>query len=181
MELSPQQVPHASFKSAKGLRPRRGRRPSSREVAEALEAAQNQATAMEARARAAVARLQEVAAAGRARPTPARRRRRARPVDEAETISRTLLLAQRTADATVADAPAEAERIVAAARAEAAATLDSTREMSAKLLEEARSRGPPGVRGRALAGRERGAGARRPPRVPRRRRRPARAVPRRPA
>ena len=58
--------------------------------------------------------------------------------DEAETISRTLLLAQHTADTTVAEAEAEADRIKSEAQSEAEATIDSTREMSARLLEEAR-------------------------------------------
>jgi len=58
--------------------------------------------------------------------------------DEAETISRTLLLAQHTADTTVAEAEAEAERVIVEAQSEAEATIDSTREMSARLLEEAR-------------------------------------------
>ena len=48
------------------------------------------------------------------------------------------MLAQRTADTTVAEARAEAERILTEARLEAEATIDSTREMSAKLLEDAR-------------------------------------------
>ncbi|HSP30394.1 MAG TPA: hypothetical protein VLN74_17730, partial [Ilumatobacteraceae bacterium] len=60
-------------------------------------------------------------------------------VDEAETISRTLLLAQRTADTAVAEARGEASRIVGAANNEAATTLDSTREMAAQLLDEART------------------------------------------
>jgi cell division initiation protein len=131
MEMSPQQVRNASFRSAK-----RGYDPDEvqtflRDVAESLEAAQNQSTAMEARARAAVARLQEVSTA----------RETAEPASsgDAETISRTLLLAQRTADATVSEAKAEAERIVIAAHEEAASTIDSTREMSARLLDEARS------------------------------------------
>jgi DivIVA domain-containing protein len=131
MEMSPQQVRNASFKSSK-----RGFDPEEvqaflRDVAESLEAAQNQSTAMEARARAAVARLQEVSTA----------RETAEPVSsgDAETISRTLLLAQRTADATVSEAKSEAERIVTAAHEEAATTIDSTREMSSRLLEEARS------------------------------------------
>ena len=59
--------------------------------------------------------------------------------DEAETITRTLLLAQRTADTTVAEARIEAERIRNEARIETEATIDSTREMSAKLLEDARA------------------------------------------
>lgn len=131
MEMSPQQVRNASFKQAK-----RGFDPDEvqaflRDVAESLEAAQNQSTAMEARARAAVARLQEVSTA----------RETAAPVasGDAETISRTLLLAQRTADATVSEAKTEADRIVTAAHEEAATTIDSTREMSARLLEEART------------------------------------------
>jgi vacuolar-type H+-ATPase subunit H len=59
-------------------------------------------------------------------------------VEESETISRTLLLAQRTADNAVAEARAEAARIVGRANDEAATTLDSTREMSAQLIAEAR-------------------------------------------
>jgi hypothetical protein len=50
-----------------------------------------------------------------------------------------LLLAQRTADTTIADAEAEAERIKLEARSEAEATIDSTREMSARLLDQART------------------------------------------
>jgi cell division septum initiation protein DivIVA len=103
---------------------------------------------MEARARAAVSRLQEVSAAAEktalsraldeaGAPDPAEVVHVS--VDEAETISRTLVLAQRTADATIADATAEAERLLNESRAESQATLDSTREMSAKLLEDARA------------------------------------------
>src|SRR5262245_42598765 len=80
-------------------------------AAEALEHATQEATAMEARARAAVARIQELqqqpapepaveANVGDAEPTVANQ--------EAETISRTLLLAQRTADTTVAEAEQQA-------------------------------------------------------------------------
>jgi DivIVA domain-containing protein len=131
MEMSPQQVRNASFKSA-----RRGFDPDEvqaflREVAESLEAAQNQSTAMEARARAAVARLQEVSTTRESHADPA-------VAGDTEMISRTLLLAQRTADATVSEAKADAERIVAAAEQEAATTIDSTREMSSRLVEEAR-------------------------------------------
>ena len=90
-------------------------------AAEALEQATQEATAMEARARAAVARLQELqqqapsapAAGGRAAAPGAGRRR-----DEAETISRTLLLAQRTADTTIAEAEREANEIIESAKAE---------------------------------------------------------------
>jgi DivIVA domain-containing protein len=134
MEMSPQRVRSAEFKTV-----RKGADPDEvrvflNGVADELERAQNQSAAMEARARAAVARLQEVSDAGAA----------AAPasvdasVEEAETISRTLLLAQRTADTTVAEARGEAARVVRAANDEAATTLDSTREMAAQLLDEAR-------------------------------------------
>ncbi len=155
MDISPQRVRTAEFKTVKrGLDPVEVRGFLT-EVASELERAQNQSTAMEARARAAVARLQElsdgaaapvatsepgatdqgpveaaprVAAASEVHPS----------VDESETISRTLLLAQRTADMTVAEANAEADRIAREAGDEASKTLDSTREMSARLLDEAR-------------------------------------------
>ncbi len=134
MTLSPQQLKSASFRTVK-----KGYDPDEvstflTEAARTLEDSQNQATAMEARARAAVARLQEINAEREAESTDDVHV----PVDEAETISRTLLLAQRTADTTVADAAAESERILTSARDEASTTLDSTREMSARLLEEAR-------------------------------------------
>jgi DivIVA domain-containing protein len=88
-------------------------------AAEALEKASHEATAMEARARAAVARLQELqqspspAAADSGTPTDV-----AVGAPEAETISRTLFLAQRTADTTIADAEKQANEIIEAAKAE---------------------------------------------------------------
>lgn len=115
MEMSPNQVRTASFASA-----RKGWEPSEvtaflERAADALESAQNHATAMEARARAAVSKLQEFgnAAASASEPEP--------PTSDehAETISRTLLLAQRAADDAIAEANQEAERIVAEARVEA--------------------------------------------------------------
>ena len=134
MEMSPQRVRSAEFKTV-----RKGADPDEvrgflNEVADELERAQNQSTAMEARARAAVARLQEVSEQAAAAPTPTVDA----SVEESETISRTLLLAQRTADATIATANAEAQRVLAKANDEAATTLDSTREMSAQMLAEAR-------------------------------------------
>jgi DivIVA domain-containing protein len=145
MDISPQRVRTAEFRTVKrGLDPDEVRAFLT-EVADELERAQNQATAMEARARAAVARLQEISESAPAAPVatsePPSAGEAATPtasVDEAETISRTLLLAQRTADTTVAEAKAEAERIEREASAEAAKTIDSTREMSARLLDEAR-------------------------------------------
>jgi DivIVA domain-containing protein len=134
MEMSPQRVRSAEFKTV-----RKGADPDEvkvflNDVADELERAQNQSTAMEARARAAVARLQEVSESGAGAPPAAVEA----SADEAETISRTLVLAQRTADTTVAEARREAARIVGAANDEAATTLDSTREMAAQLLDEAR-------------------------------------------
>ncbi len=134
MEMNPQRVRGAEFKTVrKGADPDEVRVFLS-QVAEELERAQNQSTAMEARARAAVARLQEVSDQAAAAPTPTVDA----SVEESETISRTLLLAQRTADATIATANAEAQRVLAKANDEAATTLDSTREMSAQMLEDAR-------------------------------------------
>jgi DivIVA domain-containing protein len=141
MEMSPQRVRSAEFKIV-----RKGADPDEvklflNDVADELERAQNQSTAMEARARAAVARLQEVSESATAAPGEAPAAAPASvdaSVDESETISRTLLLAQRTADTTVAEARGEASRIIGAANDEAATTLDSTREMAARLLDEAR-------------------------------------------
>ena len=136
MEMNPQGVRSAAFKTV-----RKGADPDEvraflNDVADELERAQNQSTAMEARARAAVARLQELNEAGAAAAAAAT----VEPsVEESETISRTLVLAQRTADQAVAAARAEAEQIVRKANDEAARTLDSTREMSAQLLDEART------------------------------------------
>ena len=139
MEMSPQRVRSAEFKTVrKGADPKEVKTFLD-DVADELERAQNQSTAMEARARAAVARLQEVTESGAAAaPAPAPAPVEA-SADESETISRTLLLAQRTADTTVSDARSEAARIVRSANDEAATTLDSTREMAAQLLDEARS------------------------------------------
>ena len=144
MDISPQRVRSAEFKIV-----RKGADPDEvqvflNDVADELERAQNQSTAMEARARAAVARLQELSdtgAVGDETPEPVQvpEAKVSASVDESETISRTLLLAQRTADTAVAEAKAEAERVLAAAKAEAARTLDSTREMSASMLDEARN------------------------------------------
>lgn len=132
MEISPQAVAAASFRTTKrGYDPEEVRAFLS-EVSRGLESAQQHATAMEARARAAVQRLQEMAQAPAA-PEPTV------PADDAETISRTLLLAQRTADATVAEARAEADALLASARAEAATLVAEARRQADSQLAEARS------------------------------------------
>jgi DivIVA domain-containing protein len=132
MEMTPQRVRSAEFKTVRKGADQDEVRVFLNDVADELERAQNQATAMEARARAAVARLQEVTENEAATPKVEA------SAEEAETITRTLLLAQRTADSTIADSQSEAARIVAQAKNEAASTLDSTREMSAQLIAEAR-------------------------------------------
>jgi DivIVA domain-containing protein len=131
--LNPQRIRDTRFKPAK-----RGYDPAEvdaflEEAAASLEAAQNDATAMEARARAAVARLQELSQAGGETGAAPRA-----SVDESETISRTLLLAQRTADATIADAQTEADRLLEAARDQAAQGVTAANEEAARLIEEAR-------------------------------------------
>ena len=60
MEMSPQRVRTAEFKTARKGADLDQVRSFLNDVADELERAQNQSTAMEARARAAVARLQEV-------------------------------------------------------------------------------------------------------------------------
>lgn len=139
MEMSPQRVRSAEFKTVrKGVDPDE-LKAFLGDIADELERAQNQSTAMEARARAAIARLQEMNEGARpTEPAQAASAPDASP-DQAETISRTLLLAQRTADSTVAEARAEAARIVQSANTEASTTLDSAREMSSRLVEEARA------------------------------------------
>jgi DivIVA domain-containing protein len=128
MEMSPNQVRTATFASArKGFDPDEVTNFLDR-AAEALEAAQNHATAMEARARAAVAKLQEMSSGEQA---PAAERSTERH-PEADTISRTLLLAQRAADEAIAEARADAEQILADAR-------EAARNEGAAEREEVRS------------------------------------------
>ena len=149
MDISPQRIRTAEFRTVrKGLDPDQVREYLG-EIADELQRAQNEATAMEARARAAVARVQELTESGADTPEPAPEpvattaapasASSAEPTaEQADAISRTLLLAQRTADATIADAEREAPRLRTDAEAESAKTIDSTREMAASLIEEAR-------------------------------------------
>ncbi len=144
MEMSPQRVRTAEFKTARKGADLDEVRSFLNDVADELERAQNQSTAMEARARAAVARLQEVSEGKSAdvpppppAPTAAPEATEV-PAEQTDAIGRTLVLAQRTADSLIAEARAEAARVVAAANGEAATTRDSTREMAATMLDEAR-------------------------------------------
>jgi DivIVA domain-containing protein len=153
MELSPQAVAAATFKTVK-----RGYDPDEVraylvEVSASLESSHQQATAMEARARAAIAKLQDATQSGGVALAPV--------PEEADTISRTLLLAQRTADTAVAEARAEAASIAAkaeidavaltsraeaeaasitsVARAEAVTVVDQANATAARLVEDARA------------------------------------------
>lgn len=147
MDINPQRVRTIEFGTArKGLDPDEVRN-FLNQVANELERAQNEATAMEARARAAVTRLQQLSdeaevsgdvatpvadnvdaaptephqvASGSSEPITA-------SVDESETISRTMLLAQRAADLTIAEAEAEALRLRTDADDAAAAVLEQAR------------------------------------------------------
>lgn len=143
MSLSPQQIRTATFKQAKRGYDQVEVESFIAEAADALEAAQNESTAMEARARAAVARLQELSQGGAlssdgSSVAGAEPFARAVAPDEAETISRTLLLAQRTADTAMAEAQAEADRIRAAAQQEADSVSSVAAEERARLIDAAR-------------------------------------------
>jgi DivIVA domain-containing protein len=140
MDVSPQSIRSTTFKSArKGYDPDEVNAFRER-VAAAVELAQNQAASMEARARAAVAKLQELsqqneqAAARVQEPAPI-----VASTDDAETISRALLLAQRTADSTVENARAEASRLRAEAESEASSIVAMARASTAALIEEGRA------------------------------------------
>ena len=125
-------------------------------AADSLESALQESTAMEARARAAVARLQELSQQQAAPSTepldadaepaaadddaPAPPKPRVIAVDEAETISRTLLLAQRTADSTVAEAEGAAQDRLAAAEAEGARIVEKAMAESRRAAETERVR-----------------------------------------
>ena len=132
MALSPQAIRETTFKTVK----RGGVDPDEVDAfkhaaAEALQQAMQNGTAMEARARAAVARLQELSQQSAAASPPeadeAARAPREPTADESEAISRTLLLAQRTADATIADAEREAAERRSAAEEEVTAMLEAAK------------------------------------------------------
>ena len=147
MELSPQSVASTTFTTVKkGYDPGEVKAYLAR-LATSIEATQTQAAAMEARARAAVSRLQELAAQTGVQSAPAAVATPSAPVlgepdtgtDEAHTISRTLLLAQRTADTAIAEANAEAKKIREDATAEARRTVDEAKHTQGRLVEEAKA------------------------------------------
>ncbi len=132
MDISPHTVRNTSFKTArKGYDTEEVDR-FRESVAAAIETAQNHATAMEARARAAVARLQEMSQAGGAAEAASQPSASA---NDHETISKTLLLAQRTAETTLAEAKAEANHVLESARAQAAQIVEDARVEARKASE----------------------------------------------
>ncbi len=132
MDTSPQAISSATFRVVKkGYDPDEVRAYLA-EVSTAVDAAQTHATQMEGRARQAVARAQELMAAQRSAESSAHS-------DDAETISRTLLLAQRTADTTVAEAKAEADGLTHNARSEADRLVADARSAANTMIEEAKA------------------------------------------
>ena len=132
MDDSPQAVSGTTFRIVKkGYDPDEVRAYLT-EVSGALAKAQEHAAAMEGRARAAVAKAQELMHQRQNTPD------RGTKVEDTETISRTLLLAQRTADTTVADARKEADKTIATARADAESTVNAANAEAARLVETAK-------------------------------------------
>ncbi|MFM8267302.1 MAG: DivIVA domain-containing protein [Ilumatobacteraceae bacterium] len=142
MDMSPEVIRAAAFKTVK-----RGYDPEEvdafkERVADFVEFVQTQSNAMEARARAAVAKLQELVQSGAAAPR-VERAPEPEPVapvsaEGSDVLSRALLLAQRTADAAIAEARTEAEVIVSSSRDEARRVLESANLMAARMVEDAR-------------------------------------------
>ena len=138
MEVSPQSVRSSTFKTVrKGFDPDEVNAFKDR-VAGAIETAQNQAAAMEARARAAVAKLQEVSQQTSAPEPVAVEPTITATVDEEATISRTLLLAQHTADRTMATAEAKAGTVTSEAQARAKVIVDEARAAAAATVDQSR-------------------------------------------
>ncbi len=133
MELSPDSVSGTTFRIVKkGCDPEEVRTYLS-QLAVSFEAMQKHAAAMESRARAATARLQEIAAQPVVAP--------AGPTQDeaADSISRAMLLAQRTADTTIREAELEATQITARARVEAQVLIDSGQGALNRMLDEAKN------------------------------------------
>ncbi len=139
METNPQAIRDTEFTTVK-----RGYDPDEvdafkGQVAEAVESAQAHAAQMESRARAAVARLQEATNQVQALREGTPSGGMVQPGSgDTETISRTLLLAQRTADNTVSEARSQAEQITTSARDEASSVLENARSTAATLVDDAK-------------------------------------------
>ena len=140
MDMSPQRVRSAEFKTVRKGADLDEVRRFLNDVADELERAQNQSTAMEARARAAVARLQEVSEGQTAAPRRhrgPRSRWRSRPTSPTRSAARSCWRNAPLTHSSPKPVP-KRPKVVATANDEAAATRDSTREMAAAMLDEAR-------------------------------------------
>lgn len=153
MELSPKAITNVEFHLVrKGYDPDEVRAFLT-QVAKGVEALQTQLTNADARARAAVARMQELSAsspsAAAAAAAPAEQTApvaavpavvAAEPIassGDTDTIAKTLLLAQRTADATVAEAQSKAAAIVSSAEDRARTVVDQAEARAGVLTREA--------------------------------------------
>ena len=155
MELSPKAITNVEFHLVrKGYDPDEVRAFLT-QVAKGVEALQTQLTNADARARAAVARMQELTAASPsaaavvapsaevatvAAPMPAVVAETHVSMGDTDTIAKTLLLAQRTADATVAEAQGKAATIVASAEDRARTIVDQAEARSGVLTRDAEER-----------------------------------------
>jgi DivIVA domain-containing protein len=144
MELSPKAITNVEFHLVrKGYDPDEVRAFLT-QVAKGVEALQTQLTNADARARAAVARMQELTASSPsgaldvpahvATPTPASAELQ---LGDTDTIAKTLLLAQRTADATIAEAQSKAAAIVSGAEDRARTVVDQADARASVLTREA--------------------------------------------
>jgi DivIVA domain-containing protein len=123
MELSPKAITGVQFRTVrKGYDPEEVRSFLA-QLARGVEAVQAQATATESRARSMMTKLQELSA----REDP----------DPGEAMKRTLLLAQRTADAAIAEATEEARSMVANAEEKARAALAEAQSKGEQLVTDA--------------------------------------------
>jgi DivIVA domain-containing protein len=123
MELSPKSITGVQFRTVrKGYDPEEVRGFLA-QLARGVEAVQAQSAATESRARSLMTKLQEL----NARDDP----------DPGESMKRTLLLAQRTADAAVAEAHEEARALVSAAEEKSRTTLGEAQAKAEQLVTDA--------------------------------------------
>jgi DivIVA domain-containing protein len=123
MELSPKSITGVQFRTVrKGYDPEEVRGFLA-QLARGVEAVQAQSAATESRARSMMTKLQEL----NAREDP----------DPGEAMKRTLMLAQRTADAAVAEANEEARSVVAAAEDKSRTTLAEAQAKAEQMVTDA--------------------------------------------
>jgi DivIVA domain-containing protein len=123
MELSPKSITGVQFRTIrKGYDPEEVRSFLA-QLARGVEAVQAQTTATESRARSLMAKLQEL----NAREDP----------DPGEAMKRTLVMAQRTADAAIAEATEEGRRLVSAADEKARNTLSEAQTKAEQMVTDA--------------------------------------------